>query len=118
MIIASIAMDGLADAPIYSENPWDKSKMLDFNKIIPVGNTVDPKDLKKAWGTTGNTIEPEIESESIITFKCDGLPMPIITRLSKMYPQQEVYFGYWDPTSGEDPTHITMRNGIRISDPI
>lgn len=111
-IFCAITMKNISKRPLFKEI-WDQ-RLFDFNAIIPVPDIPyrDESSLcMEKWGTTANTLEAKIVSDDEVVFHVSGgVPFPVIKKLSEMYPDTPVHFGYMPRNSTEVIT-INYLNG-------
>lgn len=89
-------------------------KVFDFNRIIP--EPVDCGDeyswMREHWGTKSNAYESEQEDDATIRFTTPwASPLPVIQRLSAMFPTLIFELLWSDEAIGNNAGQIIYHNG-------
>lgn len=86
---------------------------FDFNKIISEPeNCADWYD--KHWGTKWNAVDAQITDESYIFDTAWSAPLPVIKKLSELFPKITFDLTWSDEDAGQNCGQIIYKNGVEI----
>ena len=91
-----------------------KDSVFDFNKIIP-----EPENIAdwygwrvENWGTKWNAVDAEIIDDGVMFDTAWSAPLPVIKKLSELFPKIKLNVTCSDEDAGENCGQITYKNGV------
>ena len=111
-----IRMDGIDKLPLFSKNEWGQN-YLDFEKIIPMPESERANwyDWRiKNWGTKWNSYENVVNMDSVEFLTAWSSPIPVITALSKVYPDKGIELIWADEDMGNNTGFIQFSKGEEV----